>query len=382
MTSKTGLCKNFKGDRPCKYYWVDREHDCLDSDSMCYEEYSHRILLIKLDALGDVVRSTVLAEGIKKKYPNSELIWMTMKDARLFIESNPFIDRVLEYNDENVRILQCQEFDIIINLDKDAKATSMITLFNSNDKRGYGLSAKGHPFPLNDGTKYHYDICLDNWGAKQRNTKTYQEIIFESSELEYDNEKMIINLDEIKYENFRDDFYTKNGIGKEDNIILLNTGCGSVYPHKKWTYDGYKELIGNLLNDSNNKIVLAGADAEIERNTKLLNEYKSVNVIDTTNRYTVEEFCFLVNLSKVVVTGDTMALHLAIAFEKDIITFYGPTPYQETDLLGLGKKFVRKELDCLSCHDQFPCPYDGKCMSLISAESVFNEIKKMLYLTT
>jgi heptosyltransferase-2 len=86
-----------------------------------------------------------------------------------------------------------------------------------------------------------------------------------------------------------------------------------------------------------------------------------------------------VNLSKVVVTGDTMALHLAIAFEKDIITFYGPTPYQETDLLGLGKKFVRKELDCLSCHDQFLCPYDGKCMSLIRAESVLKEINKMLY---
>ena len=138
-------------------------------------------------------------------------------------------------------------------------------------------------------------------------------------------------------------------------------------------------MIGNLLNDSNNKIILVGGKDEIERNTKLLNEYKSDNIMDTTNKYSIEEFCFLVNLSKVVVTGDTMALHLAIVFEKSIIAFYGPTPYQETDLLGLGKKFVRKELDCLSCHDQFLCPYNGKCMSLIKSKDIYREIKKILY---
>ena len=102
-------------------------------------------------------------------------------------------------------------------------------------------------------------------------------------------------------------------------------------------------------------------------------------MIQTTNKYTIEEFCFLVNLSKIVVTGDTMALHLAITFKKSIVVFYGPSPYQETDLLGLGKKFVRKELDCLSCHDQFPCPYDGKCMSLIKSKKIFENIKKILY---
>ena len=33
-----------------------------DKNSPYYEEYSHRILLIKLDALGDVIRCTPLAE--------------------------------------------------------------------------------------------------------------------------------------------------------------------------------------------------------------------------------------------------------------------------------------------------------------------------------
>ena len=379
MTSKIGLCKDFKGDRPCKKYWIDKNHNCFDSNSPLYREYSHRILLIKLDALGDVIRCTPLAEGIKKAYPNSKLVWMTQTESLLFLKDNKFVDEVVSYNDENVRVLQCQEFDVIINLDKDAKATSMIESFNSTDKRGYGLNKFGYPYPLNEGTIYHYEICLDNWGVKQRNKKTYQEMMFDASELKYNNEKIFVPLNESKYEKFKNNFYREYQLNTDDNLILLNTGCGKVYPHKKWTYDGYKDLIGKLLNDSKNKIILSGAKDELERNHKLLHEHNNNNVIDTTNKYSLEEFSFLINLSKVIVTGDTMALHLAIGFEKNIITFFGPSPYQETDLFGLGKKFVRKELDCLSCHDQFICPYDGKCMSLIKADEVFDEIKKILY---
>ena len=60
-------CRHFKGDRPCKYYWIDRSWDC----NVCehHNSFDQRILLIKLDALGDVVRSTPIAEGIKKQYP-------------------------------------------------------------------------------------------------------------------------------------------------------------------------------------------------------------------------------------------------------------------------------------------------------------------------
>ena len=42
-----------------------------------YNPYKERILLIKLDALGDVVRSTALAEGIKKKYPDCTMSMIT-----------------------------------------------------------------------------------------------------------------------------------------------------------------------------------------------------------------------------------------------------------------------------------------------------------------
>ena len=372
------ICKGFKGDRPCKYYWTDKSHNCMDSNSSNYSEYSHRILLIKLDALGDVMRSTALVEGIKKKYPDSQLTWLVKDNAKFFIENNPSIDRVMIYNDENARILQCEKFDILINLDKDAKSTSMAMLFQSDIKRGYGLHEDGYPIPLNDTAKYHYDICLDNYGGKTKNKKSYQELIYEISEIDYNNEKPTLFLDENKCKSFRDKFFKDNNLNENDKIIILNTGCGPVYPHKKWTYDGYKELI-SYIDKSTTKIVLTGSESEVERNNKLFSDFENrSNLINTTAKYSIEEFCYLLNLSNTVVTGDTVALHIAISLGKNIISFFGPTPHQEVDLFGLGDKFVREELDCLNCYDQFPCPYNGKCMSLIKAKKVYESIKKYI----
>ena len=370
------ICKEFKGDRPCKYYWIDKSHNCKDSNSPYYSEYSHRILLIKLDALGDVMRSTALVKGIKKKYPNSQLTWLVKENAKFFIKYNLDIDRVITYNDENSRILQCEKFDILINLDKDAKSTSMAMLFKSDIKRGYGLHKNGYPIPLNKSAKYHYDICLDNYGKKTKNKKSYQELIYEIAEIEYDNQKPILFLDKKKYKSFKDNFFKDNNISNKNKIIILNTGCGPVYPHKKWTYEGYKNLIKKITKKDNIKIILTGAKTELERNSKLYKEFP--NLINTTNKYSIEEFCNLINLSDIVVTGDTVALHIAISLNKNVISFFGPTPHQEVNLFGLGEKFVRKELDCLNCYDQFPCPYNGKCMSLIKSKEVWDSILKYI----
>jgi heptosyltransferase-2 len=175
-------CRYFKGDRPCKYYWVDKSWDC----SICthHNPFEEKILLIKLDEIGDVVRSTCIAEGLKKKYPDSQLTWLVGKESKIFLDNNPFVNDVIIYNEENIRTLQCQKFDVIINLDKDKKATSIIMSCKSDIKLGYGLNDEGYVVPLNKGAEYHYYICLDNWGKKRENTKSYQNMIFDMADLE------------------------------------------------------------------------------------------------------------------------------------------------------------------------------------------------------
>ena len=365
-------CKFFKGDRPCKYYWIDRSWDCNNCEH--HTTYDKRLLLIKLDELGDVVRSTALVEGLKKKYKNIHLTWLVASSGKYFLQNNPYIDRVLEYNNENIRQLQCEKFDIVINLDKDAKATSLITTLDSEIKRGYGLSKDGHVIPLNEGTHDSYYSSLDNWGKKIKETKSYQELIFDIAEIEYDNEKPNIFLDDGG--KFKNRFYEKYNIKSTDNLIILNTGSSPKYKHRIWTKDGYRDLAQMLLKNDNNKVILTGSDIELERNKYI---GKNLGVIDTTSNYNLKEFVFLLQLADLIVTGETSAMHIGIALNKKIVGFWGSLPPNLVNLFGLGKKHYLKDLDCLGCYGQFECPYNAKCMTDIKVSDVYKSIGELIW---
>ena len=76
---------------------------------------------------------------------------------------------------------------------------------------------------------------------------------------------------------------SKYKITNKNKIFLLNTGCGPVYPHKKWTKDGYIKLVNELLKDKNNIIILTGSTSEKERNDEI---NKNIDNLDSKTGYT------------------------------------------------------------------------------------------------
>ena len=52
------------------------------------------ILIIKLGAIGDVLRTTSLAPALKEKYPQAKIDWVTKENAFQMLKSNPHIDNI------------------------------------------------------------------------------------------------------------------------------------------------------------------------------------------------------------------------------------------------------------------------------------------------
>ena len=66
-------CRYFRGDIPCKPNKNYGVH-CIDEKGIDCNYYAHvkeKILIIKLGAIGDVIRTTPLLEPIKKQYPGA-----------------------------------------------------------------------------------------------------------------------------------------------------------------------------------------------------------------------------------------------------------------------------------------------------------------------
>lgn len=53
------------------------------------------ILIIRTSAMGDIVMSSPLAEGLRRKYPQARICWLAEPQVRELLEQNPSLDRVI-----------------------------------------------------------------------------------------------------------------------------------------------------------------------------------------------------------------------------------------------------------------------------------------------
>ena len=183
-------CRYFNGEKPCKF-----KRPCEGCDE--YSPMGKRILILKLAAMGDVLRTTPLLSALKDKYPESHITWVVGTTSYSLLQGSKQIDRLLEFNLNTRMGLLVEEFDLLLSLDKDASAASWAMQVKATEKKGFGLSRYGNIFPLNPESKYAFELGLDNELKFNKNQKTYQEIIFEVVGLQYQGEPYELTVENV-----------------------------------------------------------------------------------------------------------------------------------------------------------------------------------------
>jgi ADP-heptose:LPS heptosyltransferase len=143
-------------------------------------------------------------------------------------------------------------------------------------------------------------------------------------------------------------------------------------PQKSLTFDKQKELLRQLTeNYPDSSIVLFGGPGEEELNASLLRK-AAANVVSAGNHNCLPRFAALINLVDVLITPDTLALHIALALRKQVIAYFGPTAPWEVDLFGMGEKIIAP-VDCIACY-RSDCPKSPKCSEVISVDDIINTV--------
>jgi len=334
---------------------------------------NERILIIKLASIGDVLRTTPMLRVLKKNYPNSYITWVTSKSSYEILKGNKFIDRLITFNLETILKFQVEGFDLVISLDKAEEAVALATLTKSDKKAGYGLSREGNIFPFNKETEHEFSLGLSDDLKFNKNKKTYQEMIFEIAGFKFNQEEYILPFDE-EQENFSKNFLRKNNLTQKDFIVGLNIGCGNVFPQKKWTIEGFSKLAKKLVKEMNAKVMLLAGPDEENRYKKILRKI-NMPVLETGCDYTLKEFIALTNCCDLVVSGDTLTMHVAIALKKKVIALFGPTCAQEIEMYGRGIKIV-SDIECSPCYRN-SCDMKPSCMDKITVQQVYSAICKI-----
>jgi heptosyltransferase-2 len=332
-----------------------------------------KILIVNLDAMGDVLMTTAQLPGLKRKFPESTIWWITLKIAAPLLHNNEYIDKVLTYDAESLSILGQMKFDFVMNVDKSQRSCSILNSVNAQHKLGFGMNKNGKIIPINKGANYNYRLGMDDHFKFEINQRTGQDYLAETFEVDFQGDDYTFNFTEDELI-FIANYKKKVKLRDNNFVVGFNTGCSNLFPNKKMTVAQHISLIDKLLKKKKYKIVLLGGPEDTERNKKIYSKFRG-KIINTPSDGGVRKGACYESLADVIITGDSFGMHLGIALKKFIIVWFGVSCWTEIELYGRGVKFFQEDLACSPCWKK-SCPYDLECIKMIDQKKIIDEVEK------
>jgi ADP-heptose:LPS heptosyltransferase len=364
-------CRFFTGEKPCMPH---KQEGVVCRDCPRFEGVKERILIIKLDAAGDVLRTTSILPAFKKDKPGVSIWWVTENSSKPLLEKNPHIDVLLGTDQAWAGLLASTTFGRAYNFDMSRKAASILSVAGSAAKKGFGLSPEGVVVPLESSAEEWFEMGIFD-EIKRANQKTYQWHLFRIAGLDFKGEKPQLVLTE-REKQFALQFAGKNKLKRFKKIVGFNIGAGGRWPMKRWRLDGFAWLARKLKKKHPQVgILLYGGPEEREVMPALARKLKNA-CIPTGTDNTLRQFASLIHLTDVLVSGDTLALHVGIALGKRLVAYFGPTSDSEIELYGRGEK-VLPSSPC-RCYYQEQCTADVSCMEHLREEDMLAAVERQL----
>ena len=342
-------CRLFQGDRPCRPHKERGVHcdGCPD-----YDPVKEKILVIKLGAVGDVIRTTPLLRRWQSMAPRAQIHWLTH-----FPEVLPsIVDRGYTMSVQDLEILRAMRFDLLVNLDKDREACALAKNLHARRKKGFILE-DGVCRPIDRSAEHKWITGLFD-DENRKNTKSYLEEIFEICGTTYAGEEYVL------------DVFPKNvfDIPRRKGVVGLNTGCGGRWKTRLWPDAHWIRLI-RLLKRRSFSAVLLGGEQEDGKNRAMARKSGALY----PGHFLLPVFMDLVNRCDLVVTPVTMALHVALGLKKKVVVLNNIFNPREFELFGRGL-IVEPEKPCKGC---FRGECFDPCMETLLPDTVMAAVEKV-----
>ena len=341
-------CRHFNGYKPCGK--VDSLKSACDLKCAHYAKSGARILLVHLGALGAVVRSTALLPAIQRRYPQAHVTWVTEAPADVLLKEHPLVDRVIVANHDGLVALRALEFDVAFVVDKSLKASGVLKSTSAKEVYGYVANAAGAILPATPAARESWELGTSDHLKFQVNRKSETQLVHEALELGTwmrDRYSLHLTAKERREVESRRHQFSR---GRGQAVIGFNTGCAATIPYKKLSIEAHVELLALLqARVPQNPVVLLGGREDTARNQAIAAKARtrSLTVLESSTDQGLRDGMISVEACDVVVTGDSLGMHMALGLEKAVVAWFGPTCSHEIDLYG-GEAVLTKA-PCAPC---------------------------------
>lgn len=247
-------------------------------------------------SLGDVLRTTPILHAFPPE--EYELTWLTEKDAIPLLADNPYIHKLMIVTPFSAAHLLHESFDIVVNLERDQSLCSIIDRVPA--RRHYGFRYQRQSIGAYD----HADRALEiiaSEETKKTKTQSWAELLYQMLGKEYAGHGAILG-------------YKPNATAVYD--VGLNHLAGEKFPLKKWPRERWDALAVKLL-------------------TKTISWQAGTN--------NLRDYMEWIASCKLIVTNDSLGLHIALALGRRVVALFGPTYASEVPDNPLLTKIVAME---------------------------------------
>lgn len=339
---------------------------------------SKRVLIVRLDRIGDVVLSTPVIKAVRDAYPDAHIAMMVRPYAREIVDGNPYLNEVILYDKEGphkglagnyrfIRELKDKKFDTAVILHPTRRTHMLVRLAGISERIGYdrkggALLTKRIPHTKQFGMKHEIEYTLDILkyiGIEPKDKALYMPINKASED----------RIDKI---------FNENGITESDILVAINPGasCAS----KRWGLESFAKVANELVLSLGAKIAVISGQADKESGDSLASMIKG-NCINLSGKTTVGDVASVLRRARLFISNDSGPVHIGCAVGTPVIALFGRSdrglsperwgPSGKRDIA------MHKGSGCEICYAH-NCRSGFRCLDLITPSEVADAARKIL----
>lgn len=337
-----------------------------------------RILVVRLDRIGDVLLSTPAVRALRRAYPQSYIAFMVRPYAREVVDGNPCLDEIIIYDKEKdgrgfagalrtALMLKKKKFDLAVILHPTVRthliaALARIPVRIGFDRKAGWLLTRRVPHTKHLGLKHEIDYTLDlvRYVGASPGSRSMDMPVKEDSERRVR------------------DLFSGSGIGKDDKVVVINPGASC--PSKRWMPESFASAADAIADRTGSRIVIISdyKDKALADSVESAMRNRPLNLAGTT---TVSDLASVLKRADLFISNDSGPVHVACAVGTPAIVIFGRSdrglspsrwgPSGDKDVV------LHKHIGCEVClaHN---CRRGFACLAAINPEDVVDAAEKIL----
>jgi heptosyltransferase-2 len=283
-------------------------------------------------SLGDVLRTTVILYPFR----DDHVTWLVDPQAAPLLEGNPLIDRILPYDLTSALQLQRERFDTVVNLEKVPGVCALADSVSAWRRYGFRFDEARGEAEAYDGCEKVVSLCRDG-KLKRTHKGSWQESLLQIVGGSWEGQEYVLG-------------YRPRSAESVD--VGFNWAVGSKWSNKAWP-SAHWERLRSLLDGK--------CSHSSQEGLGNLNEY-------------IE----WIQGCRLLVSNDSLGVHVALALRKKVVVLYGPTNPNETYFYDRGEAlYPEAGFDCVPCLST-RCTREPRCMETIRPERVAECVLNLL----